>query len=119
MVLSVIMTESSLRPNLKSRDPSYGLMQIKYGTAKEVGNKMGMELNNRYELYNIKKNVEIGSFYLFEQILRFKNVKKGIVAYNLGPNKTSKINKRKNGGEIETKYLIKVLKNYEYLKKGY
>ncbi|OQY09346.1 MAG: hypothetical protein B6I28_03215 [Fusobacteriia bacterium 4572_132] len=119
MVLSVIMTESSLRANLKSRDPSYGLMQIKYMTAKEVGNKMGITLKNKYELYNIKKNVEIGSFYLFEQILRFKNVKKGIVAYNLGPNKTSKIDKRKNGGDIETKYLKKVLGNYKYLKKEY
>lgn len=119
MILSVIMTESNFRARLRSSDPSYGLMQIKYRTAKEAGKKIGVKLKNKYELYNIEKNVSIGSFYLFEQIMKFGDVKKGIVAYNLGPTKTKKINDRKGGKEITTAYLKKVLNNYNYLKESF
>jgi len=119
MIMAVIMTESMFRAKLESTDPSYGLMQIKYDTAKEVGNKIGVDVQTNYELYDITKNVVIGGFYLFEQILRFDDVKKGIVAYNLGPTKTANINKAKNGDKIETDYLKKVLNNYNYLKQQY
>ncbi len=119
MVMAVIMTESNFRAKLSSNDPSYGLMQIKYMTGKYVGNKIGVELDNKYELYNITKNVLVGAFYLFEQIIHFKDVKKGIVAYNLGPTKTRQIDKMKEGRAIETDYLRKVLSNYNYLKNRY
>lgn len=119
MIMAVIMTESTFRARLESSDPSYGLMQIKYMTAQEVGTKIGVKVEDKYELYNITKNVVIGGFYLFEQILRFKDVKKGIVAYNLGPTKTAEINKAKKGDKIETDYLKKVLNNYNYLKQRY
>lgn len=119
MIVAVIMTESMFRAKLESTDPSYGLMQIKLGTAKEVGNKIGLNVKNNYELYDISKNVVIGGFYLFEQILRFDDVKKGIVAYNLGPTKTARINKARKGEAIETDYLRKVLNNYNYLKQEY
>ncbi len=120
MIMAVIMTESTFRARLESSDPSYGLMQIKYMTAQEVGGKIGVNLNNKYELYDITKNVIIGGFYLFEQILRFDDVQKGIVAYNLGPTRTDQINRTKKIGEkIETRYLKKVLNNYNYLKQEY
>jgi len=119
MIVAVIMTESMFRAKLESSDPSYGLMQIKLGTAQEVGNKIGLNVNSNYELYSISKNVIIGGFYLFEQILRFDDVKKGIVAYNLGPTRTATINQAKKGSPIETDYLKKVLNYYNFLKKKY
>lgn len=119
MILAVIMTESNFRSRLRSSDPSYGLMQIKYRTAKEAGKRIGVKLKNKYELYNIEKNVLIGAFYLFEQILKFDNVKKGIVAYNLGPSLTKKINDKKDGKNITTAYLRKVMSNYNFLKENF
>ncbi|BDU51160.1 lytic transglycosylase domain-containing protein [Haliovirga abyssi] len=119
MILAVIMTESNFRARLRSTDPSYGLMQIKYRTAKEAGKKIGVKLKNKYELYNIEKNVLIGAFYLFEQILKFDNVKKGIVAYNLGPSLTKKISDKKKSKDITTAYLKKVVNNYNFLKENF
>ncbi len=119
MIVAVIMTESSFRPNIISNDPSYGLMQIKFETAKSAGGKVGIALESEEDLFDITTNVKIGGFYLWEQILRFKDVKKAIVAYNLGPTRTSRIAKEKEGGEISTAYLEKVLRRYEYLEKKY
>lgn len=118
-IMAVIMTESNFRAKLASRDPSYGLMQIKLRTAREAGKKIGVDINSKYSLYSIDKNVLIGSFYLFEQIIAFKDVKKAIVAYNLGPTKTRRITRKKVDGKIETNYLIKVSRNYNYLKEYY
>lgn len=119
MIIAVVMTESSFRPNIKSTDPSYGLMQIKFNTAKSASDKVGINLEKEEDLFNITTNIRIGGFYLWEQILRFGDVKKAIVAYNLGPTKTSKISKEKKGEEISTDYLEKVLRRYQYLEKKY
>lgn len=119
MIVAVIMTESSFRPDITSNDPSYGLMQIKFETAKSAGDKVGIELETEEDLFDITTNVKIGGFYLWEQVLRFKDVKKAIVAYNLGPTKTSRIAKEKEGEEISTDYLEKILRRYEYLEKKY
>ena len=119
MILAIIMTESSFRYDVKSSDPSYGLMQIKYDTAKSVGEKVGIELSHESDLFDITTNVKIGGHYLWEQVIRFKDVKKAIVAYNLGPSKTTIISENKGGGEINTDYLERVLKRYYYLEKNF
>lgn len=117
LTTAMIMTESSFRPNIESRDPSYGLMQIKLRTAKEVAPKVGLKVRNKKELMKISTNVTIGSTYLLDQIIYFKDVKKAIIAYNLGPTKTRRIEKRR--GEFETEYFVRIIKNYNYLKEQY
>ncbi|MGM0509214.1 MAG: transglycosylase SLT domain-containing protein, partial [Fusobacteriota bacterium] len=72
MILAVALTESSLRPNISSSDPSYGLMQIKYMTGKYAGKKIGVDLKKIDDLFDITTNITIGTYYLFEQILRFQ-----------------------------------------------
>ncbi len=119
MIVAVIMTESSFRPDITSTDPSYGLMQIKFETAKSAGDKVGISLESEADLFDITTNVKIGGFYLWEQVIRFKDVKKAIVAYNLGPTKTSRISREKEGADISTDYLEKILRRYEYLEKKY
>lgn len=119
LIMAVIMTESMFKYDIESNDPSYGLMQIKLGTAKATGKKVGIDLNRKEQLFNISTNVKIGSTYLLEQILRFKDVKKGVVAYNLGPTKTSRITRRKKDGQISTDYLIKITKRFNFLKNNY
>lgn len=119
MIMAVIMTESSFRHDIKSSDPSYGLMQIKYNTAKSVGEKVGINVKKAADLYDITTNVKIGGYYLWEQILRFSDVKKAIVAYNLGPSKTDRISKSKKNGDISTEYLERVLARYYYLEENF
>ncbi|TDT70619.1 soluble lytic murein transglycosylase [Hypnocyclicus thermotrophus] len=115
--VAFIMTESSFRANIISGDPSYGLMQIKYTTAKAIAKKMGEDVKNKKELFDVEKNVEIGTTYLLEQIMYFKDIKKAIIAYNLGPTKTKRLEKKY--GDFETEYLKKIYKNYNYLKNKY
>lgn len=115
--VAFIMTESSFKPDIISGDPSYGLMQIKYTTAKAVAKKMGEDVKSKKELFDVEKNVEIGTTYLLEQIMYFKDIKKAIIAYNLGPTKTKRLEKKY--GDFETEYLKKIYKNYNYLKNKY
>lgn len=119
MIMAIIMTESSFRYDVKSSDPSYGLMQIKYTTAKSVGEKVGIELSHESDLFDITTNVKIGGHYLWEQVIRFKDVKKAIVAYNLGPTKTYNISEKNDDGQVSTEYLERVLKRYYYLEKNF
>ncbi|MBF0119938.1 MAG: transglycosylase SLT domain-containing protein [Desulfobacterales bacterium] len=113
MILAIIMTESNFKAKLVVSNNYYGLMQLKDSTAKAFGSKLGMKIKKNYELYSIKKNVLIGAFYLFLQIIDFKDIKRGIIAYNTGPTRAKK-NKK-----VSSDYLSKVLNNYRYLQENY
>lgn len=119
MIIALIMTESSFRHDVRSTDPSYGLMQIKLPTAKSAGSRVGIKIERGSDLYDITTNVRIGGYYLWEQILKFRDVKKGIVAYNLGPTRTSRIAREGRGEEISTIYLERVWARYQYLEENF
>lgn len=119
MIVALIMTESSFRHDIRSTDPSYGLMQIKLPTAKSAGSRVGIQVEKGSDLYDITTNVRIGGYYLWEQILKFGDVKKGIISYNLGPTKTSRIDREGRGEEFSTVYLERIWKRYQYLEENF
>lgn len=79
VVLSVIHVESSGNPQAFSQG-NYGLMQIRFATAKEM--KCGVKRPE--DLYNPEINIRCGCAYLDKQMARYKNRKASIVAYNQG-----------------------------------
>lgn len=84
LVLSMILTESSFRRNQLSHKGAVGLMQIKPSIARAVAKKWNIEWPSDRGLRNPAFNVKIGIAYLFELIYKFREIKKAVIAYNLG-----------------------------------
>jgi len=59
----------------------------------------------------------LGCLYLFELIVKFKDVKKALVAYNIGEESFRLM--LKSGEKLPKFFLSKVVKNYKELKKKY
>jgi soluble lytic murein transglycosylase len=84
LVLAVIISESSFRKHEVSEMGAEGLMQLLPSTAQNVAAKWGIEWPHKEGLWNPGLNVRVGTAYLFELILEFKDVKRAIIAYNIG-----------------------------------
>ncbi len=121
LVLAVIHVESLFNPRAKGqyRDGRYsgafGLMQLKLGTAKEVGAPLGITITKKEDLFNPEINIPLGLAYLTKQISYFKSLKLGISAYNQGPGVI--LNTIKNKTPLSIRYYNKVLTSYFKLKR--
>jgi soluble lytic murein transglycosylase len=117
LVLALIITESSFKKGQVSRMGAQGLMQVKPSVGYALAQRRNLGWNGNLSLFQPAFNIRLGTLYLFELILKFKDVKKAIVAYNLGENALRL--KIKNGQKVPTFYLSKVLKKYKDLKEKY
>jgi len=117
LLLALIQVESSFKKGEVSHMGAMGLMQVKPSIGSDVANRRGIDWNNRSLLFEPDYNVELGSLYLFELVMRFGDVKKAITAYNIGPTRLQRIqNMQKTPPKV---YLAKVLKKYKELKEEY
>ncbi|MBR2240819.1 MAG: transglycosylase SLT domain-containing protein [Clostridia bacterium] len=114
LVMAVISQESAFNPFAKRYENkydcySYGLMQILYVTAKDLGYKGEPE-----ELLNINNNLNYGCKYLAKQYKRYnQNLTDTISSYNAGSvNKT-------NDKYSNQDYVNKVLSYYLYYNAKY
>jgi len=118
VLMALILTESSFRPQVSSHKGAKGLMQILPSLgeqlSEEVGRAHGIETLSAEDLLDPEVNVKVGSYYLMKLILRFGNVKNAIKAYNEGP---SDIQRRlRRGKPMPQVYYEKIRKNYRLLK---
>ena len=90
-------------------------MQIKPSTAKSVAEKWGIEWPQKKGLWNPNLNVQLGTAYLFELILKFKDVRRAIIAYNLGETVTREY--IHFSAAPPARYYEKVKKNYLKLRR--
>jgi soluble lytic murein transglycosylase-like protein len=116
IIASIIMVESNYRPRVISDDPSYGLMQLTYKVGQQIGEEVDGKKIKINDLLDIERNIKYGSYYLLKQVTDFSNLSDGIMAYNLGAQRVTDL-KKINNGKIESKYLKKVKKYYEQIKK--
>jgi soluble lytic murein transglycosylase len=114
LIISLIMTESSFKKGQKSYRGAKGLMQVIPSTAKDVAKKWGVEWPEDIDLWNPSLNIRVGSAYLFELILKFKSVRKAIIAYNLGETNLREFYFYK--AKPPARYYEKVVSNYKMLK---
>ena len=87
LIFALIKSESNFNTKAISNSNAIGLMQLMEGTAKEVAKKNNIELNEentQEELFNIYKNIEIGTCYLSILMERYKNKEVALAAYNAG-----------------------------------
>jgi len=117
LLLALIDVESSFRREVVSHKGAMGLMQLKPSVGSDVANRRGIDWYNKSMLYNPDYNIELGSLYLFELILKFGDVKDAITAYNLGETRLRKM--RRTDVEPPQMYLGRVLKKYKELKEKY
>jgi soluble lytic murein transglycosylase-like protein len=117
LLLALILTESSLRKGQVSEMGAMGLMQVKPSVGQALTQRRGLDWKGELSLFEPAYNVQLGALYLFELILKFKDVKKAIIAYNFGEN-ALKLRLRQ-GQKPPTYFLRRVLRNYQRLKEKY
>lgn len=117
LILALILTESSFRRGQESWMGAQGLMQLRPSVGWDIARRRNLKWSGKLSLFEPVFNIRLGTLYLFELIIKFKDVKKAIIAYNLGE-QTLRLMMR-SGDKLPTRYLSKVLKNYKELKGKY
>ncbi len=116
-ILAVILTESSFRRGQRSDFGAGGLMQVVPFVGKDVAPRAGVNWDGPETLYEPVSNIKLGTLHLFEQIRKFKDVKKAIVAYNVGEARVRSLLRRNK--PLPKRYLNKVMEKYKMLKETY
>lgn len=116
-VVSVIMVESTFKKNQVSDSGAAGLMQLRPFVAKSVAPKAGVEWYGPPTLHESEANIKLGTYYLFEQILKYGDIRKGLVAYNIGETRLRDL--IRNGKPLPVSYMNKVMSTYKRLKESY
>ena len=116
-VLAVILTESSFKRGQISNKGARGLMQVVPFVGKDLADRTGLEWEGSQMLLEPETNIKLGTFHLFEQILKFGDIKKALLAYNMGEAKTRGMIRENK--QLPKGYLNKVMENYKMLKETY
>ncbi|MFH1336447.1 MAG: transglycosylase SLT domain-containing protein [Candidatus Zixiibacteriota bacterium] len=117
LLLSVILTESCFRKGQISEMGALGLMQVKPSVGYDLCQRRGLNWKGELSLFEPAFNIQLGCLYLFELILKFKDVKKAIIAYNVGENALEL--RLKAGEKPPSRFLSEVVKKYKELKEKY
>lgn len=116
-ILAIILTESSFKKGQKSHVGARGLMQVVPFVGADVASRAGVEWEGSKTLFEPETNIKLGTLHLFEQILKFGDLKKALLSYNLGETRLRDMIRKRRPLPIE--YLNKVLENYKMLKETY
>ncbi|GAB5414148.1 MAG: transglycosylase SLT domain-containing protein [Congregibacter sp.] len=86
-LMAIARRESAFAPTARSPVGARGLMQLMPATGRAVAKSQGVSLNLR-ELYEVERNVDLGSTYYKQLLDRFGgNRAVALAAYNAGPNR--------------------------------
>jgi soluble lytic murein transglycosylase len=84
LILSIMREESRFAPEARSVAGALGLMQLMPQTASRLSAHANVTMRHSEDLYDIKTNIYIGSYYLKSLIQTFDSVPLAIAAYNAG-----------------------------------
>ena len=107
LVLAVIDTESSYRPDARSHVGAIGLMQILPGTGESVARECGIDWKGEATLLDPLVNVRLGTHYLASLQTRFGKMDTALAAYNWGPTRIAQM--LRTGEPVPQVYTRKVL----------
>lgn len=89
LVAAIIKNESGFEPKAVSAVGAVGLMQIMPETGRWIAEQMGMEDYQDNDLYQTKKNIRMGCWYIGELEHEFqRNLALIMIAYNAGRGQT-------------------------------
>ena len=110
-ILAVIAIESEFHNWSVSEKGAKGLMQIMPYVAESLAQEMGIEWSGDRTLFNPYLNIRMGTYYLSQLTLNFKDVGVALTAYNYGPTYVRSLIDRKE--RIPDDYSRKVLTAYK------
>ncbi len=113
LLMAVILTESSMRIQAVSCQGAHGLMQIKPEVAEDLALQQGTEWRGQTSLFDPILNIKLGSYYLFELIIKYGDIHKALVAYNMG--ETAMRNCLLADRQLPSEYVEKVMSRYQEL----
>ncbi len=116
-IVSVIIAESSFKKHQVSEKGATGLMQLVPSTGASAADRAGIPWAGSSTLQESESNIKLGTYYLFEQILKYGDLKKALVAYNIGETKLEGIIKENR--PLPRRYVEKVMQTYKRLKETY
>ena len=117
LIMAVILTESSFKKGQVSHAGARGVMQLLPATGRDLATRSGLGWESQEQLFDPVTNIRLGALHLFEQIIKFKDVKKGIIAYNLG--ETRLRGRLRDHKPLPGQYYRRILDNYNRLKEKY
>jgi soluble lytic murein transglycosylase-like protein len=110
-ILAVIAIESEFHNWSVSEKGAKGLMQIMPYVAESLAHEMGIEWSGDRTLFNPYLNIRMGTYYLSQLTLDFKDVGVALTAYNYGPTYVKGLIERKE--RIPNDYYRKFLTAYQ------
>lgn len=97
-LMSLARQESALDVQAQSPVGARGIMQIMPTTAKYTAKKFNLDYNGAGDLYDVGKNIEIGSRYLNSLMEQYDNNRVfALAAYNAGPHRVKTWRNRSDG----------------------
>lgn len=121
LIPAIVFQESHGNPFAKGRFRSgaesgaYGLMQLKIPTAQTIGKRFGIKVERAEDLMRPEVSIVVGSAYLMRLVGRYGDLKKAIIAYNMGQGSVdAKIRER---SPIPSFYYEEVLAKYRKLQR--
>ncbi len=98
MLMSLARQESAMDSEARSPVGARGIMQIMPATAKYTAKKYQLTYSGADDLYEVGKNIEIGSHYLNGLLERYDNNRIfAFAAYNAGPHRVDRWRKQTQG----------------------
>jgi len=128
VVLSIMREESRFDSDARSEVGALGLMQLMPQTASLIDKKISLNIKSREQIYDVKINIALGSYYINSLIKDFGSVPAAVAAYNAGDEIVRKWQKAGNYKSVdefiedipydETKNFTKrvITSYFEYLK---
>ena len=110
-ILALIVIESSFQNWSVSEQGAKGLMQIMPYVAESLAQELGIEWGGDRTLFNPYLNIRMGSYYLFQLVKEFKDLRVALAAYNYGPTYIKGLMEKKEG--IPLNYNRKFLTAYQ------
>ena len=110
---ALIITESSFYNRARSSRNAHGLMQLKPATAVALASEIRLQWKGTHTLYDPRKNIALGAYYLNKLVSRFGDLTLALEAYNQGPSRLSRFLRK---GYLPQRYSKKVLKNYRQIR---
>lgn len=95
LVLAIVREESRFDADARSVAGALGLMQLMPKTAYRLDNKLGLGIDNTYEILNTKNNLHLGTYYLSSLVREFGSYTYAIAAYNAGEQIVNKWRKQR------------------------
>jgi soluble lytic murein transglycosylase len=91
LILAVIKVESNFSQYGISPDGARGFMQIQPVLAREIAEEAGIHYSGSEDLYDTKKNIRLGIYYISKLTDLFNDIPEVLFAYNVGHNKAKRL----------------------------